>query len=150
MLYTTLNKIRACRPCQDGWGRLLRHLGKTQADDEPLSYAVILESNGVGDSLWAMRSTPEHAHHWRRLAAEFAQRVAHLNSVSGVQAAVDAGTVGATEAAEAAWAARASAWAAEATAWAAEATAWGAGAAPWAAERAAQAALFLKMVTEAE
>ena len=30
--YTTLNKIRGHGPCSDGWARLLRHLGKTQAD----------------------------------------------------------------------------------------------------------------------
>ena len=33
---TTLNAIRAHSPCRDRWEKLLRHLGKTEADDEPL------------------------------------------------------------------------------------------------------------------
>ena len=37
MIYTTLNKIRAHGPCSSGWVKLLRHLGKTQADDERLA-----------------------------------------------------------------------------------------------------------------
>ena len=37
---TTLNQIRANSPCPDGWRKLLAHLGKTQADDEPLSIAT--------------------------------------------------------------------------------------------------------------
>jgi hypothetical protein len=30
---TTLNKIRACSPCESGWETLLKFLGKTKADD---------------------------------------------------------------------------------------------------------------------
>ncbi len=41
MIYTTLNKIRAHSPCADGWAKLLRHLGKTQADDEPVSLLTL-------------------------------------------------------------------------------------------------------------
>ena len=39
---TTLNKIRAHSPCRDGWEKLLRHLGKSAADDEPLLIETIL------------------------------------------------------------------------------------------------------------
>jgi hypothetical protein len=35
MIKTTLNRIRAHSPCQEGWEKLLNHLGKTKADDEP-------------------------------------------------------------------------------------------------------------------
>ena len=35
-IYTTLNKIRTHSPSANGWTKLLRHLGKTHADDEPL------------------------------------------------------------------------------------------------------------------
>ena len=49
---TTLNLIRSHRPCPEGWEKLLGHLGKTKADDEPLSLATILESNGIDDALW--------------------------------------------------------------------------------------------------
>lgn len=36
---TTLNRIRAHSPCRKGWAKLLRHLGKTEADDEPCDVA---------------------------------------------------------------------------------------------------------------
>lgn len=32
MLTTTLNRIRANWPCEPGWTKLLKHLGKTEAD----------------------------------------------------------------------------------------------------------------------
>lgn len=54
--YTTLNEIRAHEPCKDGWEKLLRHLGKTQADDEPLALLTVLESNGLEDALWCLRT----------------------------------------------------------------------------------------------
>lgn len=53
---TTLNKIRAHAPCKDGWGKLLAHLGKTKADDEPLALLTVLESNGFDDALWCLRA----------------------------------------------------------------------------------------------
>lgn len=43
MTHITLNAIRAHGPCQDGWEKLLKHLGKTKADDEPLAMTTILE-----------------------------------------------------------------------------------------------------------
>ena len=48
---TTLNEIREHSPCRDGWEKLLAHLGKTKADDEPLELLTILESNGLDDAL---------------------------------------------------------------------------------------------------
>lgn len=57
MYYTTLNQIVANNPCHGGWTRLLRHLGKTESDDEPLDFATILSSNGLSDALWALRTT---------------------------------------------------------------------------------------------
>ena len=68
MLYTTLNKICACNPCAEGWATLLHSLHKTQADDEPLSFEVILNSNGLDDALWATCSAPEHDREWRLFA----------------------------------------------------------------------------------
>ena len=56
MFYTTLNKIREHSPCCEGWRRLLTYLGKTKADDEPLSFKSILDSNGLDDAIWALRS----------------------------------------------------------------------------------------------
>ena len=67
-LTTTLNRIRAHDPCADSWGKLLKHLGKTAADDEPLPYAAILESNGLEDALWCCRAEPQHDRLWRLYA----------------------------------------------------------------------------------
>lgn len=51
---TTLNAIRKASPCEEGWIKLLKHLGKTKADDEPLDLLTVLDSNGLDDALWVM------------------------------------------------------------------------------------------------
>jgi hypothetical protein len=76
-IYTTLNKIRACHPCEDGWSKLLAHLGKIKADDEPLAFSTILKSNGLEDALWTLRSAPEFSNQWRLMAVRFAREVQH-------------------------------------------------------------------------
>jgi len=53
---TTLNQIREKSPCSSGWEKLLKHLSKTQADDEPLSLITILDSNGLNDAVWCLES----------------------------------------------------------------------------------------------
>ena len=87
MIYTTLNKIRAAGPCglkpdsdgtRTGLCKLMHHLGKTTTDDEPVSFAVILESNGLDDALWCLRTMPEESKRWRKLAVSFARTVQHL------------------------------------------------------------------------
>lgn len=77
-LTTTLNRIREHAPCAAGWEKLLKHLGKTQADDEPLTFATIVESNGLDDALWACRSAPEYSREWRLFAVWCARQVQHL------------------------------------------------------------------------
>ncbi len=78
MLTTTLNKIRDHGPCTPGWEKLLHHLGKTKADDEPLGFDVILESNGLDDALWCLRAEPSHGREYRLLAVSYARDVEHL------------------------------------------------------------------------
>lgn len=56
MFYTTLNEIREYGPSTQDWQRLLKYLGKTKADDEPLSFKTILDSNGFDTAIWALRS----------------------------------------------------------------------------------------------
>ena len=51
----TLDAIRKAYPCEDGWEKLLKSLGKTKADSEPLPLITILESNGVEDAIWCLR-----------------------------------------------------------------------------------------------
>ena len=55
-LTTTLTAIRAARPCEGGWSKLLGHLGKPRTDAAPLPLTVILDSNGLDDTLWALEN----------------------------------------------------------------------------------------------
>jgi hypothetical protein len=75
---TTLNEIRKHKPCEDGWEKLLKHLGKTKADDEPFPMSVILDSNDLDDCLWAMRCRPDLDSLWRLYAVDCARQVQHL------------------------------------------------------------------------
>ena len=75
---TTLNAIRACEPCADGWAKLMAHLGKTGADDEPLPLTKILDSNGLGDAIWALRAVTGQDREIRRFAVWCARQVQHL------------------------------------------------------------------------
>lgn len=150
MFYTTLKKIREQRPCQSGWEKLLKHLGKHKADDEPLSFKTILDSNGLDDAIWALRTLD--APEVRLFAVRCVRQVQHLIKDEHPLKALDiaekyaigeateeelsaAGDAAWAAAGAAAWAAaRAAAWAA---AWAAAGDAAGAaaGAATWAAQR---------------
>ena len=75
---TTLNHIRAFVPCTSGWTKLLAHLGKTKADDEPLSILTILKSNGLDDALWCLRAVEVMDKEIRLLTVSFARQVQHL------------------------------------------------------------------------
>jgi hypothetical protein len=75
---TTLNKIREHNLCTSGWTKLLKNLGKTQADDEPLAITTVLESNGIGDALWCLRAVDGYQREMRLFAVECARSVQHL------------------------------------------------------------------------
>ena len=122
---TTLNSIRTHRPCRDGWEKLLRHLGKSAADDEPLLIETILDSNGLDDALWCLRASDwvdGHERYLRLYAAWCARRVQHLMlnpaSVSALDVAERYARGRATyqELGAAVWAAEAAVWAARAAA----------------------------------
>ena len=89
MIYTTLNKIREHGPCADGWAKLLRHLGKPQADDEPLALGTILDSNGLDDALWCLRAVDGHQREMRLYAVWCARQVQHLMTDPRSLAALD-------------------------------------------------------------
>ena len=78
IITTTLNAIREHKPCDDGWKKLLKHLGKTHADDEAFPMSVILDSNGLEDCLWALRTRPDLSSLWRLYAVDAAREVQHL------------------------------------------------------------------------
>jgi hypothetical protein len=89
MIHTTLNRIREHSPCAEGWTKLLKHLGKTKPDDEPVSFVTILESNGLDDALWCCRAEPEQAALWRHFAVDCAESVRHLMTDARSTAALD-------------------------------------------------------------
>ena len=173
MITTTLKRIQEHRPCQNGWKKLLNGLGKKKTDCEPLSFATILEINGLDDALWCCRVEPQYAKEWRLLSVAFARRVEHLNPdprvknvidvaeryangqatykelITAGDAARDAGAEG--DAAWAVWAASAAAWATERAAeLSASRVAAAAAEAAGDAEREWQTQEFLRVVTETE
>ena len=155
---TTLAKIREHDPCADGWAKLLKHLGKTEADNEPLSLLTILESNGLDDALWALQAVEGKDKEIRLFAVACARDVQHLmtdqRSIDALNVAeryaqgeaTDDEIAAARDAARAAvwdptWsAARIASWAAADAARAAADAARAAAGAAWAAARAAWAA----------
>jgi hypothetical protein len=86
---TTLNKIREHSPCVTGWSKLLTYLGKTKADDEPLSIATIVESNGLDDALWCLRAVEGRDKEIRLYAVWCARQVQHLMKHPRSLAALD-------------------------------------------------------------
>jgi len=89
MIYITLNKIREHEPCTHGWRKLLAHLNKTQADDEPLALATILQSNGLDDAIWCLRAVDGHEKEMRLYAVWCARQVQHLMKDPRSLAALD-------------------------------------------------------------
>ena len=143
---TTLAAIRAAHPCEDGWRKLLGHLGKTAADDESLPLLTVLDSNGLDDALWVLSKAMPDDRLARHFGAWCAEQVLHLFEAGrpddlrprqAISVARDDGATAEQRAAaeDAAWAAARAARAAAEDA--AEDAAW---AALWAARAAARAA----------
>jgi len=78
MVTITLNQIRAKNPCKVGWETLLKHLGKTQADDVEFPLSVVLDSNGLDDTLWCLRCLPDSHSGCRKYAVWCARQVQYL------------------------------------------------------------------------
>ena len=142
---TTLNHIRAHGPCEGGWQKLLKGLGKTQADDDLLPYARIVEINGLDDALWCCEVEPKYDATWRLFAVWCARQVQHLMQDPRSLAALDvAERFARGEATKQELAAARDA----AGAAAGDAAGDAARAAAWAAARAAQLAKFVEMVNQ--
>jgi hypothetical protein len=116
MLTTTLNDLRQHSPCLEGWTKLLAHLGKTEADDEPLSFETILESNGLADALWCLRVLPpRYENDIRLLACDLASTALKYTTDPQPAACIEtARRYARGEATEQEWASWAAAWAVEA------------------------------------
>jgi hypothetical protein len=141
---TTMAAIRAHRPCDAGWSKLIAHTGLNPKDDEtPVSLLTILESNGLDDALWCLRAVEGRDREIRLFAVWCARQVEHLMTDPRSIAALDVAErfANGQATADELDTAQAAAWAA----WAARAAAWGAAgavaeAAAWAARDAARAA----------
>lgn len=77
MYRTTLNRIREQCPDNKMWDYLLASLGKTHADDEPLSLLHIVDSNGIEDAIWALRAIDDCSE-IRLFAVRCARQIQHL------------------------------------------------------------------------
>jgi hypothetical protein len=86
---TTLNKIRLHSPCTSGWTKLLKYLGKVQADDVELDLLTVLESNGLDDALWCLQAVDGFDREKRLLTVAFAREVQHLMTDPRSIAALD-------------------------------------------------------------
>ena len=65
----TLAQIKKCSPCMEGWSKLIKSNGGTKADlDKEFPVSSILDSNGLKDTLWALRCLPEYESLWRKFA----------------------------------------------------------------------------------
>ena len=79
-LHTTLRLLKDCDACVDGYKKLRRHLPKGWKLDTHIPLAIILESNGIDDALWALRAVlPEEEIDRNRIARliaiDFAEHV---------------------------------------------------------------------------
>jgi hypothetical protein len=88
MIYTTLKDIKKHSPCQEGWKTLLKSLGKTKADDEPLPFEAILDSNGMDDALWCLLVLNGMEGQIRLLACDFAETALRFTTDSRAAEAI--------------------------------------------------------------
>ncbi|MFV1593316.1 hypothetical protein VWZ88_12715 [Phaeobacter sp. JH20_36] len=80
---TTLRRIREGSPqsgraCEEGYTKLLKSLGKTKADDEPVTLLQVLDSNGLDDALWVLFYAMPDDRLARHFQAWGAEQVLHL------------------------------------------------------------------------
>lgn len=86
MITTTLNRIRAHRPCGidprakplSGYQKLKTYLGPDHGPDDPVPFTAIIDSNGLDDALWCCRAERQYSREWRLFAVWCARRVQHL------------------------------------------------------------------------
>lgn len=80
MYYTTLRRLHDIEGDDFDFDRLLSYLGKTEADDDPLSLLTILEINGLDDAISALVAVddPACARDARIFGARCVRQVQHL------------------------------------------------------------------------
>ena len=76
MLHTTLKLCKEHDACADGFSQLKESLGKYHSDTDLIPLTHIIESNGLQDALWALKSTVEDSEYLAREFAIFCARQA--------------------------------------------------------------------------
>ena len=76
-MITTLNKIKEYSPCRGSWVKLLDSLNKTKADNEPIELKYILDTLGLDDAVWSLRSIDANRD-VRLFACDCAESVLHI------------------------------------------------------------------------
>jgi len=74
-MITTLREIKSFNPCVSGWKKLCRTLRTTNLDTE-VSILQILESNGVQDAFWALKT--QDYKDYCLILADIAESVLHI------------------------------------------------------------------------
>jgi hypothetical protein len=84
-LTTTFALLREHNACKEGYGKLAKHLGGVTkyGRDMPIPLAVILESNGLDDTIWSLSAVPleqtaERDRIARLFACDCAESVLHI------------------------------------------------------------------------
>ncbi len=78
MIVTTLERIQSHSLCLEWWDKLLKGLGKTIPDNDPLPFARIVEIIGLSGALWCCRAEPQYDKAWRLFAVFCARQEQHL------------------------------------------------------------------------
>jgi hypothetical protein len=76
MIQLTLNQLRAAEPCKEGWRAALKCRRKRKADDAPFALAELIQSNGIQETLWAIKAVQDQERELRHLARVAAERIA--------------------------------------------------------------------------
>jgi hypothetical protein len=77
MIQLTLNQLRAAEPCKEGWRAALKGRRKRKADDAPFALVELIQSNGIRETLWAIKAVQDQDFELRRLAQIAAECIAH-------------------------------------------------------------------------
>jgi len=75
---TTLNRIKVFEDCDPVLKKLLIHLGKKQADDDPVPFSTILDACGLAQTILCCKAEPRHNNLWRHYATDCLETVRHL------------------------------------------------------------------------
>ena len=74
----TLKTLTAIGKYSGNWDKLMAHLGKSETDDQPLSIAVIIDSNGLEIALECLQDVKGFDREIRLYAVWCARQVQHL------------------------------------------------------------------------